>query len=189
MCQLLIIGEENRELPFCSVLIWLHQIPIFRPDELDEVVGGDVHLETDFASTEIDFVAKGGTFFHESGEGLLHADRGASSVDIAGERQQLFLFDHGDVLDTSRGGGFLEVQSAADGNDKNIVLARVGYRYQGLENRFGGFIQQVGDGLAVGHRVVIFMSGECNALLAQYPHYIGLFHGNTTFSVGFVYLL
>ena len=83
----------------------------------------------------------------------------------------------------------IESPDAEDGNDKNIVLARVGYRYQGLENRFGGFIQQVGDGLAVGHRVVIFMSGECNALLAQYPHYIGLFHKNITFNLGFVYLL
>lgn len=167
----------------------LYQIPILRPDELDEVVGGDVHLETDLASTEIDFIAKGGAFFYESGEGLLHADRGAASVDIAGERQQFFLFDHGDVLDAGRGGGFFEVQSAADRNDKNIVFARVGYCHQGLENRLGGFVQQTGDGLTVGHVVVVLMSGECYPLLGQYPHYIGLFHGNTMFSVGFVYLL
>lgn len=167
----------------------LYQIPIFRTDESDEVVGGDVHLGTDLASTEIDFVAEGGALFHKGGEGLFHADRGAASVDIACERQEVFLLDHGDVLDAGCCGGFLEVQRAADGNDKDIVVACVGYRYQGLENRFGVFVQQVGDGLAVGHRVVIFMSGECNALLAQYPHYIGLFHGNTTFSVGFVCLL
>ena len=91
----------------------LYQIPIFRTDESDEVVGGDVHLITDFSGTEIDFVAKGGTFFHESGEGLLHADRGTTSVDVTCERQEVFLLDHGDVLDTGCGGGFLEVQTSA----------------------------------------------------------------------------
>ena len=167
----------------------LYQIPIFCSDELDEVIGGELHLVADLAGAEIDLVAEGGAFLHKGGEGLLHADKGTTSVDVTCERQEVFLLDHGDVLDTGCGGGFLEVQSAADGNDKNIVLARVGYRYQGLENRFGGFIQQVGDGLPIRHAVVVLMGGELNTLLGQYPHYIGLFHGNTTFSVGFVYLL
>ncbi len=63
----------------------LYQIPIFRTDESDEIVGGNVHLVADLAGAKIDFVTEGGAFFYKSGKGLLHADRGAASVDVACE--------------------------------------------------------------------------------------------------------
>ncbi len=47
---------------------FLHQIPILRADELNEIVGGDLHLIADLASAEVYLVAECGAFLHKSGE-------------------------------------------------------------------------------------------------------------------------
>ena len=70
----------------------LYQISIFCSDEVDKVVGGKVDLVTDLAGTEVDLVTEGGAFFYKGGEGLLHADRGATSMDVACERLQIGIY-------------------------------------------------------------------------------------------------
>lgn len=139
-----------------------------------QVGKGGFYLIADFAGA-VDYGLKilGGAV-NCGGEKFFHADWRATAVDIAGEGQELFGFEHVYGFFANAGGCFFQVKLFVHRKHKYVMLFGFAHRYQRFENLSRILSQDGGDFGSAGRRFVgIAIVLVINFLPVQYSHGIG----------------
>ena len=107
----------------------------------EEVLRGEAELEASDAGAHVDVLLFQGAGVDVGGEGLLHADGGTTSSDIAGCGEELFHVDEVAALVAGGFGGHLEVYFFICRNNAYEESCTVSLEYQGFEHGRAVFSQ------------------------------------------------
>ena len=95
---------------------------------------GNFHLITDLARAEKNGFEIGGGAVNRGREKFLHADGGASAVDIAREGQKLLGLDHFNGFFANGGSRLFQMKLLCGRDHENVIFARLTDGDQGFEN-------------------------------------------------------
>ena len=133
-------------------------------------------LTADLARRDDDPRQLRGRLVKDRREQLLHPDRRTPAVDVARQRQQFLLVDHGHGLLAHGAGGLLQVKALRHGDVEDIVCPTRALGNERFEHARRIHAQPRRDGYAV-HRAVRVVGVRCvgHLALVERAHDVGLF--------------